>query len=123
MSDNGEIYIYAPSAIASADEAVPADPSPPDDPFVPKGFGLRKHDDGLTAVTISDDELLRLKAQVGRIADALADAKSGSGSGGYSVDSITAHLGISASGRFFFIAEAGVEASIEVTWKRNDSGK
>ncbi|MGD0749602.1 MAG: hypothetical protein ABSB68_17555, partial [Acidimicrobiales bacterium] len=95
---SGEIYIYAPSAATSAD--LTASP-PSDDPFVAKGISWRRGDTGLVPVTISDDELAALKAQVTRIADALADAKSGSGRG-YSVDTITAHLGISASGRFFF---------------------
>jgi hypothetical protein len=114
VTPGGEIYIYAPSvAEADGEPATPATTG--EDLFTAKGV-FRRRDDGLTAVTITDDELTRVKQQVERIAGALASAQAGSGQ--YAVDSITAHLGISASGRFFFVAEAGVEASIEVTWKR-----
>ena len=37
---------------------------------------------------------------------------------GFALDEITVSLGFSATGKIAFIAEAGVEASIEVTFKR-----
>ncbi|WP_395294460.1 hypothetical protein ACF9IK_13520 [Kitasatospora hibisci] len=39
--------------------------------------------------------------------------------GGFRVDEITVRLGVHAQGAIAFIAEAGVEASIEVTFKRS----
>jgi hypothetical protein len=37
---------------------------------------------------------------------------------GYELDSITVHLGFSAQGRVVFIAEAGIDASIEFTFTK-----
>lgn len=39
---------------------------------------------------------------------------------GYELDSITVHLGFSAQGRVVFIAEAGIDASIEFTFTKRD---
>ncbi len=39
----------------------------------------------------------------------------------YALDEIKVSLGFSAKGKIAFIAEAGVEASIEVTFKKNQS--
>lgn len=39
---------------------------------------------------------------------------------GYELDSITIHLGFSAQGRVVFIAEAGIDASIEFTFTRRE---
>lgn len=41
--------------------------------------------------------------------------------GGFSVDDITIKLGFSAEGKIAFIAEAGIEASVSVSFKRTTS--
>jgi hypothetical protein len=71
---------------------------------------------GVAAVTIDDAELDRLRAQVSRIATKLES--DGPKQGGFGIDSITLHVGINASGHFFFVASAGVEAAIDITWTR-----
>ena len=41
---------------------------------------------------------------------------------GYEIDDITLSLGFSATGRLVFIAEAGIEATVSVTYKKKSTG-
>lgn len=74
---------------------------------------------GLEKVTLTDEELNRLRKQVQRIAGKLGPDTDQDQS--FAVDSVTLHVGVSASGHFFFIANAGVEAAIDVTWRRRSA--
>jgi len=107
-----EIWVYAPSQAAATD-AIGADG------FRSKGVFSRHDDEGLRRVTVSDDELQRVTGQVDRMVGVLDSSATRGKAGSYSVDTITVHLGVSATGRFFFVAEAGMEASVEITWKRS----
>jgi hypothetical protein len=75
-------------------------------------------DQGLAKVTLSDEELDRLRGQVQRITSKLEAPGDGADAQKFAVDEITVHVGLSASGHFFFIASAGVEAAVDVTWRR-----
>jgi hypothetical protein len=77
---------------------------------------VREH--GLEVVTIDDAELDRLRSQVRRIASRLEPADGMQQDGGFGVESITLHVGLSASGHFFLVASAEVEAAIDITWSR-----
>jgi hypothetical protein len=46
------------------------------------------------------------------------DAASGPQSRGFKLDEIECSLALSAEGNFYFIAKAGVEGGIKLTWKR-----
>jgi hypothetical protein len=46
------------------------------------------------------------------------DAASGPQSHGFKLDEIECSLALSAEGNFYFIAKAGVEGGIKLTWKR-----
>ena len=94
------IYVRTPGQ-ATADAA--AQPGLPWEPT------LRK-------VEISDDELGRLRRQVGWIAGRLADSDDVDER--FAVDSVTLHVGINASGTFVW-ASAGVEVAVDVTWTRS----
>ena len=73
---------------------------------------------GLARVTVTDDELDRLRKQVQRIASKLEPDIGTAQDGRFAVGEVTLHVGLSASGQFFFIASAGVEAAIDITWRR-----
>lgn len=112
LSDD-EILVYlGPSGGTSEDGGAP-------DPFEQQAIFRRKSlEAGLEKVKISDEELDRLRNQVRRIASKLEGDDETSGTPhGFSVDTVTLHVGINASGQFFFIASAGVEAAVDVTWK------
>jgi len=101
--DDNEVLIYVrepgqapPTAEAAAQPGLPWEPT------------LRK-------VEISDDELDRLRRQVGWIAGRLADSDDVDAR--FAVDSVTLHVGINASGTFVW-ASAGVEVAVDVTWSR-----
>jgi hypothetical protein len=104
-----EVLVYVGGQAPGADE---------DDSYEePAGIirrRARKH--GLEVVKIDDAELDRLRAQVSRIASKLEPADGTKHQGGFGVDSITLHVGLSASGHFFFVASAEVEAAIDITW-------
>lgn len=55
---------------------------------------------------------------VNNIAYIISDTDSKVAASGFKLDEITISLGVSASGKIAFIAEAGIEASIQVTFKR-----
>jgi hypothetical protein len=76
---------------------------------------VREH--GLEVVKIDDAELDRLRSQVRRIASKLEPADGSQQDKGFGVDSITLHVGLSASGHFFLVASAEVEAAIDITWR------
>lgn len=91
----------------------------------------RRGEDGhLAIVRISDGEIDALRGQVERIVRRLESRQYGpaehpaassaapADSGHFGVDSITVHVGLSATGHFFFVAGAGVEAAIDITWSR-----
>ena len=111
LSDD-EILVYlGPSRSTSDGDDV-------SDPFEQQAIFRRKSlDAGLEKVKISDDELNRLRNQVKRIASKLEGEDGTSGAHGFFVDTVSLHIGINASGQFFFIASAGVEAAVDVTWK------
>ncbi|WP_329562000.1 Pepco domain-containing protein [Kitasatospora sp. NBC_01266] len=75
-------------------------------------------------VKLDEDSYNRICTQVFALVDAQEKARqkdtraTAQHNGGFSVNEITVHLGLSASGKVAFIAEAGVEVSIEVTFKR-----
>jgi hypothetical protein len=93
------IYVRPPgTADAAAQRALPWEPT------------LRK-------VEISDEELDRLRRQVGWIAGRLADTDDVDER--FAVDAVTLHVGINATGNFIW-ASAGVEVAVDVTWKRTD---
>ena len=77
----------------------------------------------LAVVRLEDGEVDRLSAQVGRIVARLQapqavvddDAKDRSG---LVLDEVTVHVGLSATGHFFFVANASVEAALDITWRR-----
>lgn len=73
---------------------------------------------GLEVVKIDDAELDRLRSQVSRIATRLEPTDEMQQDRGFGVDSITLHVGLSASGHFFLVASAEVEAAIDITWSR-----
>ena len=76
-------------------------------------------DQGLEVVRIDDAELDRLRSQVRRIATRLEAPGQGQQDGRFGVDSITLHVGLSASGHFFLVASAGIEAAIDITWRKH----
>lgn len=86
------------------------------------GLHLRRKgakDGSLQVVKIDDAELDRLRGQVTRIATKLEAPDTGSQNDhGFGLDSITVHVGLSASGHFFFVASAEIEAAIDITWSR-----
>jgi hypothetical protein len=96
------IYVRSPGQTPTADAA--AQPALPWEPT------LRK-------VEISDEELDRLRRQVGWIAGRLADTDDVDER--FAVDAVTLHVGINATGNFIW-ASAGVEVAVDVTWKRTD---
>jgi hypothetical protein len=71
----------------------------------------------LRRVEISDEELDRLRRQVGWIAGRLATP--GEVDERFAVDSVTLHVGLTGTGTFVW-ASAGVEVAVEVTWRRTD---
>ena len=87
-----------------------------EDAFTPQG-GFGKPKAGVKTVTISDDELADIRTKVNRILGALATPDGGSAGGSYATDTVTLHLGITVGGHFFF-PQAGLEAALDVTWKR-----
>jgi hypothetical protein len=90
----------------------------------PAGILHRKKakEGGLQVVKIDDAELDRLRSQVSRIATKLEASDGPAPQSGFGVDSITVHVGLSATGHFFFIASAEVEAAVDITWARRKSG-
>ena len=97
------------------------------------GIRRRAREQGLEVVTVDDSELDRLRSQVQRIVSRLEapdgkpqdekrqDGKPQDGKPhdeGFSVDSVTVHVGLSASGHFFLVASAEIEAAIDITWTR-----
>jgi hypothetical protein len=87
------------------------------------GIRRRAREQGLEVVTVDDSELDRLRSQVRRIVSRL-EAPDGKPQDdkpqdeGFTVDSVTVHVGLSASGHFFLVASAEIEAAIDITWSR-----
>lgn len=75
---------------------------------------------GLEVVKIDDTELDRLRSQVVRITSRLEASDQTQKDQGFGVDEITLHVGLSASGQFFLVASAEVDAAIDITWRRHD---
>jgi hypothetical protein len=61
-------------------------------------------------------DFTRVTAQLKALVEALPTSVSG-----FEVDELSIELGFSASGKLVFIAEAGVEATVGVTFRRRDS--
>lgn len=78
----------------------------------------RSAQDHLAIVRIEDSEIDRLRSQIKRIVLRLEPSKEDPDDTHFSVDSVTAHVGLSASGHFFFVASASVEAALDITWRR-----
>lgn len=68
-------------------------------------------------VKLDKEDYQRICTQVFALVDAQEKVTPKSADG-FRVDEVTVSLGVHASGGLAFIAEAGVEASIEVTFKR-----
>lgn len=82
------------------------------------GIGRRQmKEHGLKVVRIDDAELDRLRSQVHRISTRLEASEGMQEDRGFGVNSITLHVGLSASGHFFLVASAEVEAAIDITWR------
>jgi hypothetical protein len=82
------------------------------------GLGRKRiKERGLEVVKIDDEELDRLRGQVRRIATRLESSDETQQAGGFGVESITLHVGLSASGHFFLVASAEIEAAIDITWR------
>jgi hypothetical protein len=62
-------------------------------------------------------DFTRVSNQLTALVDALPDAVSG-----FEVDELSIELGFSASGKLVLIAEAGVEATVSVTFRRRQAG-
>jgi hypothetical protein len=71
----------------------------------------------LKTVKITDDELEHLRALVKRIAGKLEGPEELGGTDPFAVDSVTLHVGVTATGTFV-LASAGVEVAVDVTWRR-----
>jgi hypothetical protein len=82
------------------------------------GIKRRAREQGLEVVTVDDSELDRLRSQVQRIVSRLEAPNGKPHDEGFGVDSVTVHVGLSASGHFFLVASAEIEAAIDITWTR-----
>lgn len=78
--------------------------------FKDRLFGRRAED--------VQDDWRRVSGQVSR----LVSATEAQQPEGFHLESVEISLGFTASGRLAFIAEAGVEATVTVTWSRPNSG-
>lgn len=80
-------------------------------------FRRRQADDlGLAKVTLDNEALIRLRDQAQWIAAGIQTPHEDQEAKGFVVESVTLHVGLSATGQFFFIG-AGVEAAIDITWR------
>jgi hypothetical protein len=106
-----EVLVYVGDQATSADEG---------DPYEEQAGIIRRRvkEQGLEVVKIDDTELDRLRSQVSRISSRLESSDGTQQDSGFGVDSITLHIGLSASGHFFLVASAEVEAAIDITWGR-----
>lgn len=68
----------------------------------------------LATVKLDQLEMDRLAGQANRIASSVSAAEQDRD---LSVTSVTLHVGLSASGHFFFVG-AGAEAALDITWSR-----
>jgi hypothetical protein len=100
-----EVLVYVGDQATSADEGAL--------------YEEQVREQGLEVVKIDDTELDRLRSQVSRIASRLESPDEMKKDSGFGVDSITLHVGLSASGHFFLVASAEVEAAIDITWSRH----
>jgi hypothetical protein len=105
------IYVRQPEAAAEMPEAA----AETRDAFEPQ-FGLPGKR-VLQKVEITDEELERLRKQVKRIASKLEASADAGEDERFAVDSVTLHVGVTASGNFVW-ASAGVEVAVDVTWRR-----
>jgi hypothetical protein len=105
-----EILIYVGGADTDAEDGNPYEEQ------ARIGDRRRIKEHGLQVVKIDDAELDRLRSQVSRIAARLEAPDGARHEKSFGVDSITLHIGLSASGHFFLVASAGVEAAIDITW-------
>jgi len=106
-----EVLVYVGSQGTNAED---------DNPYEEQariGGRSRIKERGLEVVKIDDAELDRLRSQVSRIATRLEATDGTQHDKSFGVDSITVHVGLSASGHFFLVASAGVEAAIDITWR------
>jgi hypothetical protein len=107
-----EVLVYVGDQATSADEGA----------LYEEQAGIIRRqvrEQGLEVVKIDDTELDRLRSQVSRIASRLESPDEMKKDSGFGVDSITLHVGLSASGHFFLVASAEVEAAIDITWSRH----
>lgn len=76
----------------------------------------RVDEQALEKVTLSPAELDRLRGQAEWIAAGLQGPARGSAQD-FVVDEVTLHVGLSATGHFFFVG-GSVEAAVDITWRR-----
>ncbi|MFH9002063.1 hypothetical protein ACH4E5_02250 [Streptomyces afghaniensis] len=88
-------------------------------PFMPRKEGIQI-DEGSVSFDSLQASFVRIQRQVHALMEAedLA-AEGGQTVHGFKVQEVTAKLGLSAKGGLAFIAEAGIEASIEVKFSRS----
>jgi hypothetical protein len=103
-----EVLVYVGSHAAGPDEDTSYEEQ--------ASVGRRAKEHGLEVVKIDDAELDRLRRQVHRIASRLESADEMRQGSDFGLESVTLHFGLSASGHFFFVASAEVEASLDITW-------
>lgn len=81
--------------------------------------GVTEHSGKSSVLSKKVDEVKNdLSKILGQLNFIVSEAEKSTAEKGFNLEEITVSLGFSASGKLAFIAEAGVEASIEVTFKR-----
>ena len=108
-----EVYIYVADQESSDEQSEPVEEKV-------RSRARRSEHGHLAVVQIDDAEIDRLRSQVERIARRLETTQisptsaptSSADSGHFSLDSVTVHVGLSASGHFFFVASVGAEAAV-----------
>jgi hypothetical protein len=87
---------------------------------LPRNVGFRENSgNGSNALTRKASEVKEdWNNMMNQLNDIMANSEKAAGAGRYEMDEIAVKLAFTAKGRLAFIAEAGVEASIEVKFKR-----
>lgn len=81
--------------------------------------GVKLHSDTGATLTKKVSEVKKdWNAVMGQVSEIVSDTDVEMSKTGYVLDEITVALGFNAKGKLAFIAEAGVEASIEIKFKK-----
>jgi hypothetical protein len=93
---------------------------PEESPATTPGIKFHKRR-GISIVTRTLEEVKEdWKVVVGQVVEMVAVTGERIGVAGFELDQVEISLGFSASGKLAFIAEAGVEASVTIAFKRRD---